>query len=92
MCGERLRAAVGFFLGHQGNVVTVAAADYFTDHVVRVGGDGRERNRLRRRAFDADLFVFDLQVVGAGFELACGHFKNLIARVDGGELRRGAGN
>ena len=89
---ERLRAAVGFFLGHQFQVVAVTAADDFADDIVRVGGDGGERDRLRRRAFDADLLVDDLEIVRACFQFTRGHLENLIARVDGCEPRRAARN
>src|SRR5262245_11085312 len=59
---------------------------------MRVGGDGRECHGFRRCAFDADLLVDDLQIVGACFELARGHLENLIPRIDGCESRCGAGN
>ena len=87
MGSKRLGAAVGFFFSHQFQIVAVTAADDFADDVVRVGGDGGERDRLRRRAFDADLLVDDLEIVRARFQFARGHFENLIARVDGCEPR-----
>src|SRR5215471_10410979 len=92
MGGEGLRAAVGLFFGHQFEVVAVAAADHFADHVVRVGGNGGESHVLCGRAFNPDLLIDNLQVVWTRFQLAGGHFENLVARVDGGTPRRGAGN
>src|SRR6185503_13813469 len=89
---EGLGTAVGFFFSHQFQIVAVTAADDFADDVVRVGGDGGERDRLRRRAFDADLLVDDLQIVRARFKFTGGHFENLITRVDSGEPRRAARN
>ena len=89
---ERLGASARFFFGHHCDIVEIAAADHFADHVVRGSGYGRERYRLRGRPFDADLFVFDFQIVGACFELSCRQFEELVARVDGGEPGCRAGN
>ena len=77
---------------HEFQIVAIAAADDFADDVVGVGGNGGETHALGGRASHANLFVDDLQILRARFQFARGHFENLIARVDRGASRCGAGD